>query len=49
MPNVRPQTGQDSLRIGLYDTQSGKGLTVVDSAGQPIADAAHIPVILAEP
>jgi len=49
MPNIRPQAGQDNLRIGLYDAQSGKGLAVVDSAGNPLDDAAHIPVILAEP
>lgn len=49
IPGIIPQMKHDSLRIGLYDIQSGKNLFVVDDTGTPVSDTVHIPVILAEP
>jgi 4-amino-4-deoxy-L-arabinose transferase-like glycosyltransferase len=49
LPGVTPAPAHDTLRLGLYNAVTGKGLIVVDAAGNPLNEtdtALSLPVIV---
>lgn len=48
LPDVVPEPGRDTLRLGLYDLATGQGLQVVDTSGAPIGDGVEVPVVMVE-
>jgi 4-amino-4-deoxy-L-arabinose transferase-like glycosyltransferase len=46
---VVPNPEADTLRVGLYDAETGKGVVVYSPDGEPYADAVEVPVIIAAP
>jgi 4-amino-4-deoxy-L-arabinose transferase-like glycosyltransferase len=49
LSGITPIPGSDTLRLGLYNTETGAGLALLSAAGEPVSDALDVPVIVAEP
>ncbi|MGC9347417.1 MAG: hypothetical protein ACP5JG_04685, partial [Anaerolineae bacterium] len=49
LPGIVPNPEVDTLRIGLYNAETGEGVTPLSPEGEPDADAIEVPVIIAEP
>jgi len=47
LPGIVPDPARDSLRIGLYRSDTGTGLPRLDAAGNPAGDWVEVSVILA--
>ncbi|MGC9521062.1 MAG: glycosyltransferase family 39 protein [Anaerolineae bacterium] len=48
LAEVVPDPQQDRLRVGLYDTETMRGLQAVDEFAAPVGDAVELPLILTE-
>ena len=48
LPDVTPDPARDTLRVGLYHSESGKGLSVLDVAGNPAGGWVDLGVILSQ-
>ena len=49
LPGVEPDPARDILRIGLYRSDTGEGLSILDAAGNPAGGWVESKVILSQP
>ncbi|MGC9398219.1 MAG: ArnT family glycosyltransferase [Anaerolineae bacterium] len=48
LPDIKPDPARDQLRVGLYQSETGEHLPLLDARYQPVAEWVELPVILAE-